>query len=257
MRVSNFRAALIFSVSTFLAGCATAVRTVTPSDANKMPVVWTQGIANLTSNKKNSVVVSLVSSTFLAHHQDVYGFFVGIRNLGPDPIDFSTSNVKIFSGPEYLDIYTYEQLERIIEKEAARKRFAAVVAAGLQSVAAALPQQSITSGTIHTTTPAYGTTISRYSGVSTTYDPAAAASAQAEIQAGTKGEIHEIERDRASRLDQIQVILRRNTVFPGGTAGGIVAVNPGDLNVGMPVRVVVTLPGESHDFLFNVTKESN
>jgi hypothetical protein len=148
----------------------------------------------------------------------------------------------------------------MIEKRAAWARFAVALAAGAEGAAAAMPQQSYSSGTINTNAYATGSggsayvhANSNYSGVTTTYDPAASAAAISQIQSNTVNQMQMINRDRNMAIERSNGILRRTTVFPGQEYGGIVYFDPKDIQPEGALRVTVSVAGEVHQFYFDIT----
>ena len=260
MAMNSYALALtLASLSVLTAGCET-IRTVQPSNVNSVPIVYDQGVAILTSKHVNTVIVRLTYPVLRSRGNRLPAFYIGVLNAGTEPIDFSTANVTITSGTSVVHVYTYEELEERIERQANTARALTALGAGLQSASASMPQQSFVSGTVNTNAQVYGsngsyasgTAVSNYTGTATTYDPAASAAAVAQIDANESRQMRMIEASRDMEMNQLQSILRRNTVSPGMSAGGLVAFEPGDVESNQPLQLRVELPEELHEFYFDV-----
>jgi hypothetical protein len=54
--------------------------------------------------------------------------------------------------------------------------------------------------------------------------------------------------------NDLRRMLQRSTVPPRGTAGGAVKLHAEDIRSGQPLKLVVTVGGEAHEFVFEVER---
>jgi hypothetical protein len=207
----------------------------------------------LRSQKNCNVAATIVSSSFANDLNNLPALFISFRNKSRSSIDFSTDNLSATSGGSKVKIYTYEELERIIQQQAAAMAFATAMSAASQTMAASMPQTTYSSGTAS----AYGSggyAYGSYSGASTTYNPAATSAAVSQINSNAANQMRGIAETRDAQVVNLSEILRRNTVRPGEAVGGLVKFKNSDLKTGKPFRLVATVNGENHEFLFEVGK---
>ena len=81
----------------------------------------------------------------------------------------------------------------------------------------------------------------------------AAPSGKTPEDAAQEGEDFRAVRD--SQLRGLRNLLTPGTLAPGGRTGGVVKLHPEDLRSGRPLRLVVTLGGETHEFQFDVRQK--
>ena len=234
-------------------GCASP-RSITVSNLNAVDATYDQGIAVLKSIKTHGVVIRLLTSIFSNETRELPALLVGFFNGSDHAIDFSTQNISCISGSKTVKIYTFEELEKKIKSEAALLAFALAMNSASQSMAASMPQQTYSSGTVS----AYGSggyAHGSYSGYSSTYNPAASAAAQAQINANTMNMMTAVGSSRNIQLNNLSSMLRKNTVDPGEFVSGVVKLNATDIIAGEPLRLIVSLDSENHEFIFDVSKK--
>jgi hypothetical protein len=245
---------LVSAAAMLVCGGCVSTRTISVSPASPVRPMFEKGIPALGSQKTNFVCVWLLSSEFTKDTGGLPAFQIGVVNGGDATFDFSTANVTAMSGSTPVPVLTYEQIAKRIKKDANRLAMATAMAGASQSIAASAPQTTYSSGT-YGTRGAYGkpATYGTYSGVSTTYNPAATAAAQAQINANTSSQMSAITANRDALLSGMGDILRLNTVRPGASAGGIIKLDASRIEPG-PLKLIATVNGEVHEFIFEVGK---
>jgi hypothetical protein len=201
------------------------------------------------SEKKNTVIVRLLTSEFSNDTRGFPAFYVAALNGTDQPFDFSPANVKAFSGEATVFVFSYEEMQKRIKHEAAMQALAVALNGASQSMAASMPQQTYTSGNAY----GYGNggyAHANYSGVTTSYNPGATAAANAQINASTQAQMSMVASARNARLGEMEDMLRRNTLVPGAVSGGVVRLKAPNIKDGKPLRLVVTLGDERHEFVF-------
>lgn len=243
---------IISSILLILLGCASP-RSISVSNLNAVDTTYEQGVAVLKSVKSHAVVLRVLSTSFSNETRELPALLVGFANGRDHAIDFSTQNISCRSGDRVVKVYNFEELEKKIKKEAALLAFALAMNSASQSMAASMPQHTYSSGTVS----AYGSggfAHGSYSGYSTTYNPAASAAAQAQINANTMNMMTAVASSRNIQLNSLSSMLRRNTVGPGEFVSGVVKLHAEDIVAGQPLRLVVSLGSENHEFIFDISK---
>jgi len=242
----------ILGLALVLLGSCSSSLSVSPN--NPVPPIYEQGDPVLVSRKKHDVMVRLISHAFSSSIHDLPSFLVVLKNRGNSTLEISEANVTGLSGSKPVRVYNPEKLRKKIQTEAAILAMSAALSGASQSIAASMPQQTYTSGSAY----AYGSGGSyaraNYSGVASTYNPAATNLAISQINANTANEVDAIASNRNSALADTSTMLQRNTLFPGQTAGGVVKLYGQDMSRGKPLKLVVTIDGELHEFLFDIGK---
>lgn len=233
-------------------GCV-STKTVTVSSASPVRATYEQGTAVLKSQKTNGVVVRVLTGQFSKETHALPAFYVAVSNAGEKEIDFSTANVSALSGKNRVEVYTFEAMEKKIKREAAMMAFALAMNSASQSMAASMPQTTHSSGSVYATGTG-GSARAVYSGTTTTYNPAAASAAQAQINAQTMNQMSMVASARDIQLNNLGSMLRRNTLAPGAFAGGVVKLHAEDIQSGEPLKLVVSVGGEPHEFVFDIGK---
>ncbi len=237
IRPSRYVVLLVVPViAFFVSGCATA-RLDLP-EAMKDSVRYESGCPVLISEKTNAVLLSF--STIPFNRQQNAAVFIQVKNNSSEPFNISPRNVGATLDGKTLKVYTYEELKKKIETDAAWQAFAVALNGMSASIRAAQPRTSSTFGTT-----SYGT----YSGFSTTFEPAATAQAQAVIDANTNQQITAIEAGRNAKLSGLQSLLRLTTVQPDQVKGGVVQIEP-PVASSKPktLRITVSTPADEHAF---------
>lgn len=235
-----------------LSGCV-STKSITVSDASPVRATYEQGTAVLKSQKTNGVVLRVLTAEFTKETNALPSFYVAISNGGDKEIDFSTTNLAAFSGKERVRVYTFEELQKKINREAAMMAFALAMNSASQSIAASMPQTTYSSGSAYASGTG-GYARATYSGTTTTYNPAAAAAAQAQINAQTMNQMSMVASARDIQLNNTGSILKRNTVPPDAFAGGVIKLHAEDIRDGQPLKLIVSLGDETHEFVFDIGK---
>ena len=61
-----------------------------------------------------------------------------------------------------------------------------------------------------------------------------------------------IERWRKKMLDEAQFMLAQHRVASGTKTDGIIKLDPAQVSPGQPLKLVITMGGEAHEFVFAV-----
>jgi hypothetical protein len=232
-----------------LGGCGT--KSVNVSSSSPIRATYEQGTAVLVSQKTNGVVLRVLTAEFSKN--TLPSFYVAVSNGGDSEIEFSTSNLSAFSGKERVRVYTYEELDKKIRREAAMAAAAAAMNGASQSISASMPVTTYSSGSAYSSGSG-GYAGATYYETTTAYDPAAAAAAQAQINAQTTSQMSMIASARNIQLDNLGSVLRRNTLRPGASMGGVAKLHSEDIESGQPLEIIVSIGGETHEFVFDVGK---
>jgi hypothetical protein len=242
----------ILGLSLVLLGSCSSSLSVSPN--NPVPPIYEQGDPVLVSRKKHEIMVRLISHGFSSSIHDLPSFLVVLKNRGNSTLEISEANVTGLCGSKAVRVYNAEKLRKKIQTEAAILAMSAALEGASQSIAASMPQQTYSSGSAY----AYGSGGSyaraNYSGMTTTYNPAATNAAISQINANTANEVGAIASNRNSALADTSTMLQRNTLFPGRIAGGVVKLYGQDMSRGKQLKLVVTIDGEQHEFLFDIGK---
>jgi hypothetical protein len=237
-------------ISALVTGCQ-STRTLSVAEKNTVQAVYEGGVPILKSVKRDTVIVRLLTPEFSKDVNALPAFFVAVANGGTGAFDFSTSNITATCGSAPVRVYTAADVQKRIEHEAAMLAFATALNGASQSMQASMPQQTYTSGYAS----AYGSggyANANYYGTSTTYNPAATAAAQAQINANTSQQMATIAGLRNAQLNGLGSMLKRETIAPGAFAGGVVKLHAEDIRNGQIVTLHVQTGSEVHDFLFAV-----
>ena len=235
-----------------LTGCV-STKTIAVSSSSPVRATYEQGTAVLKSQKVSGVVVRVLTAQFTKETNALPAFYIVVSNGSEKETDFSAANVTAFSGKDRVGVYTFEEMEKKIKREAAMMAFALAMNSASQSMAASMPQTTQSSGSVYATGPG-GSARAVYSGTTTTYNPAAASAAQAQINAQTMGQMSVVASARDIQLNNLGSMLRRNTLPPGAFVGGVVKLHAEDIRSGEPLKLVVALAGDSHEFVFDIGK---
>jgi hypothetical protein len=249
MNLSQFA---ISGLSLVLLGSCSSSLSVSPN--NPVPPIYEQGDPVLVSLKKHEVMVRLISHGFSSSIHDLPSFLVVFKNRGNLNLEISETNVTGLCGSKSVRVYSAEKLRKKIQTEAVMLAMSAALSGASQSIAASMPQQTYSSGSAYAYGSGGGYARANYSGVASTYNPAATNLAISQINANTANEVNAIASNRHSALADTSTMLQRNTLFPGRIAGGVVKLYGQDLSRGKPLKLVVTIDGEQHEFLFDIGK---
>lgn len=242
--------AVVVLAAIALCGCE-STRSLEVAGDSSSQAIYENGVAILHSAKKYDVSVRVLTPSFGKQTAEYPALYVSVGNPTNATIDFSDSNISVHSGKSSVLVYSAEKYQKQIKKDAAIMAFALALNGASQAMAASAPTYSTTSGTVNTYgSRGYGT--ANYFGTTTTYNPAAAAAAQAQINANTAAGMASVAAARNAQLSGTAGMLSRNTVGAGGFAGGVVRLDASSISKGQPLEVTIFLPGESHSFRFDV-----
>lgn len=176
----------------------------------------------IVSEKAQRVGARLLTPSFSNESTALPAVLVTVENRASAPVPFSTGNVTVFSGTNPVRIYTPAQLAEKIEKESEIDADRAVArdTAQLQSATAARMDASATPMMVQRTQAINQGTAAR-----------SAASKQVAVLAN---------------------LLYPVTIASGATAGGVIKLRAEDIASGQPLRIVVTLGSDVHEFIFDV-----
>jgi hypothetical protein len=209
------RFAMAASVAVAVSACT---RTLSVSPVNPAQLTVENGRPALRSQLKNRVEVVLLHREFSYQLASLPAFDVTVWNAGDTPFVFSTKNVTAFSGDAPVRVYTSGQLE-------ARARHDSELAVELEA------------HTAWDVGPA---------------NSAIARSREAGSEMDARHRAENIGEAGQGRMRWIESLLRSQEVGPGQMAGGVVKLNNEDIKTGRPLRLVVTVGGEEHPFVFDV-----
>lgn len=178
-------------------------------------------------DKTHRVRVRLLTPTFSTRTEELPAFDISVTNRGSTPLLFAASNVAVFSGTDPVRVYTAGELVDRIQKDAqqaAHEKSGESAEKILQS-----------SGTRH--------------------DPSLA--------------IAMIERDkmvdqsaaaRATETEKFAALVKSIipvSITPDGTGSGVIKLHAEDIAEAKPLRIVVTIAGESYEFIFEVGRSGS
>lgn len=245
-------AAAILLMGWALAACTTT-RTLAVAPGNARAPIYNSGVPTLIEVKRNVVIVQPLTPEFSKDTAALPTFFVLVGNRTNAPLDFSAANISATSDNRPVELYTYATLRHRIEHDADMQRLAFALAGGMQSMAAAMPQQSYTTGNAY----AYGSgayASGTYSGFTTTYNPAATAAAQTQIERNMAHQMAAVASVSKLQINSLGAMLRRDTIEPGRFAGGTVKLHARDIRSGAPLVLHVSIGGDEYRFVFTVGK---
>ena len=189
-------------------------------------------------------------------------FIVMVHNFSKQPFNFGTENIRAEDQKKKaIKIFTREKLESEARAEAAWMAFAVALNSAGQSFQAAQPTQTFYSGgysgaanyNVYGKNNGYlgniaGTQSGSTFGVATTYNPAATAAANAQIQGNMVQQMGLIQNAKANNLAAVRQILATTTVYPAGEYSGRLVINKAK-----EVSFAIEVGGESHTAVFDVT----
>lgn len=241
-----FGAAFLVSLGS---GCA-STHTLSLAPANPAAATLDRGLQCLQSVQKNAVSVWLLSPKFRTEPDqfNLPTFWIQVSNGSDKACDFSPANVTVSSGGRSVYVFTQEEYGHAINSHAEflLRRIAQQTASQTRKIGP--PPESIAMYDPLLSRGADGQLMhdfSMYQGGSSTDDsPISEETAEAKRAA--------INRWRQKMLAEVQFILAPHTVGSGAKADGIIKLDPAQISPGQPLRLVVTVAGEAHEFVFEV-----
>lgn len=174
--------------------------------------------------KENSVMVELLNPTFSDEIDELPTFEVVLENRGAEAFFFSPRNISVYSGDETVRAYSVEELAARIQGETYRE---AEEYSGQQAEVFLQAE-------------------------ATRLDPS---SAMATIPAAKRTNRAAASREsRQKLLREAGDLLSSVRIPPGKTAGGALKLHAEDIQPGQPLRIVVSLQGESYEFTYEVAE---
>ncbi len=237
-------------------GCATTKVVPKPGQAT----FFSDGRAAVVCKAKQSHVIILPLGE---DDRGRLGFTVMVKNLSRFPFNFGTENVGATNqSGKPVKVYSREKLESEARTQAALMALAVGMNAAAQSFQAAQPSQTYYSGT-YAGSANYnafgrnnafvgnisGTQSGQFSGVATTYNPAASAAANAQIQSNMIGQLGLVEQAKRGNLAQARNVLATTTVNPGATHSGVVVTDKTK-----EISISVSISGDNHSAHFELQK---
>ena len=231
-------------------GCASHVN-LTPLAGNNQECIYRQGCPAIVSNKKNSVQLGPLDTSF--EEGDRAKMAVSVLNNSTTSFNFSIDSITATANYEPLHIITYKEREDEIKSAQAWASFAAALGnAGKQISASANSYQTEYGTSTATAYNNYGGSAWGYGSHSTTtYNPAAAQEARDRANAEYKNEMRAIKAETNQKLSKVSSeYLKMNTIFPGKAFGGTFLFELPRLKDTERINFIVTVDGEIHNFEF-------
>jgi len=214
---------------TALGGCA-LTKTLTVSPASAIQPVYRQGRLVLQSQKKNGVEVEVLTRQFSDQTDALPSFFVAVRNGGEVEVEFSLENITTYSGESRVRVYTVEELEKRVRSEGEAEAAAVAANEAAQLKDAAMSRQT-TSRNLKDNPVAWTMT---------------------KAQGNARNGMDQSGSSRNQQPNDLTGMLMRSTVRPRETVGGTIKLHAEDIRSGQPLRLVVAIGGEVHEFMFDV-----
>jgi hypothetical protein len=235
--------------ATLFGGC-TSTKTLKVSEQNgQVSLIQDQGDSVLVSQKKNAVVLRLVTPWFSEGITTLPAFFFTVGNGEGSPIDFRLGDIRISVGSREIQIFTQMDVRSKLGRQAVDQAVTRSMRSSSQSSAtAAVLAASGTSGLNNDLQIAREAS----SAVPMAYKPDAPAAVQAKVNAdllvqmaGSKSEVTE-------KLRGAALIWQRKPIMPGTIAGGVVKFDALGLNKGDRIKITVSVGSERHEFLYEI-----
>lgn len=247
--------------SLILQGCSSVRFDVAEGDTGK--ATYVHGNPVVSSKDKTAAFVSFSPEAFSTSQRGCLN--VTLANTSKTPLNFGPENISVSCDGKALKTFSYEALKREIQQRAAAAAIAMGMAAGMQAASASMPATTTTYGSSYgygnfsgTANPAYGCSPMRYSGnynsfgsysaTSTTYNPAATASAQAAVNANSLQQMNMITANRNASLAELESMLRTTTIPPGAAYGGniVFKLPPAPGKTPREILVTIQTPVDAH-----------
>jgi len=241
---------------------------LTPVPGDDQKVFFEDGRTEVASNKTNTVYLVLPATGFTSVQRPQ--FVVAVRNNSKKEFVFSNENIAASTTRESsgkvvtknLRVYGYNYLVREAKRNAAWATFGAAMQGAADSYNASMSGYSYQSGSVNTYSNTYGNhgrsySTSGYGSYSgTTYNAAAVNQARMAAEAKTQRNYDKIKGGLRGELSALkEAYLKKQTVQPGTTHGGVVAVKkPAIPPYSQKLILTVNVQGEVHEFTVNMDK---
>lgn len=230
--------------------CSTSA-TLRATPAANQNVIYEKGSEVLLSRNKSIVAVAAVSNIY--NNKEMPSFVITYYNGTSSPLNFSTENISAMINGHFVKVLTIEDMASIMEKQRRSEALTAALIGASQMINSASGMQ-YHSGTFDSNYyGSYGSgyVSGNYSG--TTYDPAAAAQAQAIIQSQTNASIESINAAASNRVNEMRgSYLLHQTVMPNEWYGGRITLDRLRLDKeNNELIIVINAGNEVHIFQYN------
>ena len=235
-----------FAIS--LGGGCTSTRTLSLAPANPAAATADQGVPCLRSVKKNAVSVWLLTPEYQTDLNEFEppAFRVLVSNNGDTAFDFSPVNVTASSGGNSVHVFTREEYSRAIGRQQGSLLHNVDMQTARLLAAEEKRQELITLADPMPSQGANGTLLHNF----TQYQNSSPTENLTKIEETAKDRRTAIYLRQKELLDEANLMLVPRTVAPGATAGGIIKLDPAPVSRGQPLKLTVTVGGETHEFVF-------
>ncbi len=198
------------------------------------------------SHKTNSVFVRILTEEF--DYGQKPAIYVVVGNFSNEPFEFSTKDIRINSNDTPLKVYGLKEYRRLLRREAVAMAMAVGLSAAGASMAAAAPSQTYYRGSFAG---------QNFSGYAQTYNPAAAAQAQAVINANMLNQMMAINATQQINLMALESMLKNALIKPGEIYGGVIRFDIPAFAMGetKEISLKIRTPHDAHNFSFLVKVE--
>lgn len=246
------RIIFVVYVACFISGCAQTMK-IKANPAAGQQIVYENGKELIVSKKVSAFAVASLTGTIKSNQRPK--FIITYFNGASVPLNFSTENISAIFNGDKARIYTFEELVEEIESNRRSQAISAALVGASQIMNASSGTQ-YHSGSFNTnyySSGGSGYGYGTYSG--TTYDPTAAAQAQAVIKSQTMSNINSSNAYAANALNEIdRTILRAHTVMPQQFHGGYIVLQKLQLQGSEnKLNIVISIDNESHVFDYIIT----
>jgi hypothetical protein len=230
-------------------GC-TATHTLSLAPANPAAATFDRGVQCLRSVQGNAVSVWLLTPKFRTEQYqfDLPAFWVQVSNGSDQACDFSPANVTVSSGGKSVHVFTHEEYCQAINSHAdfLLRRIAERTASQTERIDP--PPGSIATYDPLLSRGADGQLMQDFS----MYQHGSSTEAPPGIEETAKDNRAAIDTWRNKMLEKAQQMLVQHTVASGTKADGIIKLDPAQISRGQPLKLVITVGGEAHEFVFAV-----
>lgn len=226
---SHITLLMFLGLGVAVSGCV-STRTISVSGAGASRIVDGRGSPVPQSQQKVDVKAFLVTPEFSNATDALPTFYLEIRNRGASGVNFGTENITAYSGESRVRVYTYDELANRIQSEAEAEAAEVAASEASQLKGASMSRQTTSRNMMENPVPW------------------AVGKAQNDARIGTG----RIESGGDEQANDPRRMFQRTTVAPSGTVGGTVKLHAEDIRSGQPLRLLVTVGGEVHEFRFNV-----
>ncbi|WP_162628722.1 hypothetical protein [Marinobacter bohaiensis] len=239
------------SLALFLSGCATTTYHTDfhPVQKPYQQIYYNQGWTVL-HQEGTQFDVELAVRESKERWEEITAF-ITVLNRSGGPVNIGIENITLTQDSQPIALWTYHELEQQHVTRAQSRKTAIALGAMAQSLSASQPTTTSTYGS----GSVYGTGGSAtYSGssYSTTYDPAASAAAQAQIQANAQSGMANINADLVHGLSALQGYLQKTTILPENSFTARFRSHRTSFNnkAESYYQYLIQLPGEKFRFKF-------